>query len=84
MARLKITKANRLLPNLLKLHINGLEVDFDNCSFTHNSVMLKVDNKIKARLVWISDKQREDFAQNLEMFKTIKKGFSVFLKPFYL
>ena len=41
MSKLSITLANRLIPNRLKLNCNGLEVDFDNCSFTHNSVILK-------------------------------------------
>lgn len=77
MARLKITKANRLIPNMLKLHVNGLEVDFDNCSFTHNSVILKIDNKIKARLFWVSENQELEFNKKLQEFKTTKKGFDI-------
>lgn len=58
MTKLRITLSNRLIPNRLKLNCNGLEVDFDNCTFTHNSVILKIGNQINARLFWVSDKPR--------------------------
>lgn len=78
MARLKITLANRLIPNRLKLNCNGLEVDFDNCSFTHNSVILKIGNEIKARLFWINEKQQElRFNEELSKFNIENKGFDV-------
>lgn len=81
MARLTINLANRLLPNRLKLNCNGLEVDFDNCSFTHNSVILKIGNEIKARLFWINEKQQElRFNEELSKFNIENKGFDVIVK----
>lgn len=80
MAKLNITLANRLIPNRLKLNCNGLEVDFDNCSFTHNSVILKIENKIVARLVWISDKQEQKFKDEIKKFNIEDKVFDIIVK----
>lgn len=80
MGKLNITLANRLIPNRLKLNCNGLEVDFDNCSFTHNSVILKIGNKIKARLVWISEKQELDFTDKINKFNIENKVFDIIVK----
>lgn len=81
MARLKISLANRLIPNRLKLNCNGLEVDFDNCSFAHNSVILKIGNEIKARLFWINEKQQElRFNEELSKFNIENKGFDIIVK----
>ncbi len=80
MGKLNITLANRLIPNRLKLNCNGLEVDFDNCSFTHNSVILKIGNKIKARLVWISEKQELDFTDTINKFNIENKVFDSIVK----
>ena len=80
MSKLSITLANRLIPNRLKLNCNGLEVDFDNCSFTHNSVILKIDNEIKARLFWISDEQELKFKNEINKFNVENKTFDIIVK----
>jgi len=80
MGKLNITLANRLIPNRLKLNCNGLEVDFDNCSFTHNSVILKIGNEIKARLFWINEKQELDFTNKISKFNIENKVFDIIVK----
>ena len=80
MSKLSITLANRLIPNRLKLNCNGLEVDFDNCLFTHNSVILKIDNEIKARLFWISDEQELKFKNEINKFNVENKAFDIIVK----
>lgn len=80
MAKLRISLANRLIPNRLKLNCNGLEVDFDNCSFTHNSVILKIGNQINARLFWVSDKQELRFKEELDKFDIEDNVFDIIVK----
>lgn len=80
MGKLNITFANRLIPNRLKLNCNGLEVDFDNCSFTHSSVILKIGNEIKARLFWINEKQELDFTNKISKFNIENKVFDIIVK----
>ena len=80
MGKLNITLENRLIPNRLKLNCNGLEVDFDNCSFTHNSVILKIGNEIKARLFWINKKQELDFTNKISKFNIENKMFDIIVK----
>ena len=80
MARLSITLANRLIPNRLKLNCNGLEVDFDNYSFTHNSVILKIGNQINGRLFWINDRQELKFKDEISKFDIEATIFDVIVK----
>lgn len=63
-----IKKANRGIPNRLNVMVYGLEVGFDNCSFTHNSVILKVGNNITGRIYWVSEKQEFLFREEIEKF----------------
>lgn len=80
MAKLEISLANKLIPNRLKLNCNGLEVDFDNCSFTHNSVILKIGNKITGRIFWINNKQSFKFKDEISKFDIEHKAFDIIVK----
>lgn len=80
MARLLISLSNRLIPNRLKLNCNGLEVDFDNCNFTHNSVILQIGNQISGRLFWINDKQEQRFKEQINKFDIEDNVFNIIVK----